>query len=148
MDQEKVEASRAWESGPHLHAHLLLGANRALLSRDLDQAAGAFGPPFIDEALDEGLVGTRDHLVDREFKAADIVMRGQITQIRRAINVVDLDLVLLASLEMILYIKACHPGRVQVVLDVFGHSNALPLIPHLSVEDKNAVSSGEGVHIG
>ena len=74
MDKEEVVAFKARESGSHLHAYFLFGANGALLSRDLDQATGALGPPLINKALYKCLVGARDHLVDREFKAADVVM--------------------------------------------------------------------------
>ena len=74
MDQEEVEAFRVRESGSHLHAHFLFRANRALLSCDLDQATCTLGPSLINKALRESLVGTSDHLMDRELEAANVVM--------------------------------------------------------------------------
>ena len=48
---------------------------------------------------------------------------------------------------MILDIKACDPGRTQVVLDVLSHADFLPCVSDLAVEDEDAVCASESIHI-
>ena len=84
----------------------------------------------------------------RELDAAREIMASQVLYIFLIIDIVDLDLKILPLLKVILHVKALHPRWAQVVHDDLSHSDSLPLIAHLLVEDNHTICSGECIQIG
>lgn len=75
-------------------------------------------------------------------------MTSEVCQVRFIIDIVDLNLVDLAPLEVILHIKALDPAGAQVVHDDLCHANALPLCPCLAIEDSHSIRPRERVQVG
>ena len=75
-------------------------------------------------------------------------MTGQVVDVFLIVDIIDLNLEVLALLEMILHIEALHPLRAQVIHNDFGHAQLLPLVANLLVEDDHTVSTRESVQVG
>ena len=148
MDQEEIHASIAGEFSAHLHDDLLLAASLALLPRDLDDTTLSSGTCLVFERARQCLVPARDDLVDGELDGAGEVVAGQVADVFLVIDVVDLDLKVLALLEVILHIEALYPLWAQVIHNDLGHAQSLPLVPDLLVKDNHAVSARERVQVG
>ena len=148
VDQEEIHTSAAGEASAHLHDDLLLAASLTLLSRDLDSATLSSGTCLVFERAHKCLIPARDDLVDGKLDRASEVVAGQVVDVFLVVDVVDLDLEVLALLEMILHIEALHPLGAQVIHNDFGHSQLLPLVADLFVKDDHAVSARESVQVG
>ena len=147
MDQEKVHATHAWESGAHLHDDFFLSLVRFHLTSDLYSAALASGAPLVDQWSLQCLVTLRDDLVHGELQVANIVMTLQVIHVVLVIDIVNVAPVVLALLKVVLHVEGLDPAGVQVVHDHLRHAQLLPLVSDLLREDHYAIRPRKRVKV-
>ena len=75
-------------------------------------------------------------------------MAREVAWVCSVVDIVDLDLELLAPLKVVLDVETLDPDRVEIVHDDLCHTQALPLRPSLLVEDQEAIRAGECIQVG
>lgn len=81
----------------------------------------------VDQAALQSLVTSRDDLVDRELQAANVVVSGEIVNIRQVVDVIDFGLETFSLLKVVLDVEALDPGGIQVVANYFRDTELVPL---------------------
>lgn len=85
--------------------------------------------------------------MDGKLKATDKVVVGKSSHVDQVVNVVDLNLEVLALLKVVLNVEAFDPLGREVVTNDFSHSNFVPLGARLFVKYHHSVRSRKRIQV-
>ena len=147
MDQEEILASVAREGCGALHENFFRSLEGLLFGGHLDEATLALGSAVVYQLALQCLIPGGDHLVQGELQGADMVVGCEILEPVVVVDVVHLDLVVLALLKVVLYVETFDPDWIKVVHDDFCHANLSPAISSLTIKHAHSICSCESIHI-
>ena len=147
MDQEEILASVAREGCGALHENFFRSLEGLLFGGHLDEATLALGSAVVYHGALQRLIPGGDHLVQGELQGADMVVGCEILEPVVVVDVVHLDLVVLALLKVVLHVESLDPDWIEVVHDDLSRANIGPASFGLAVEHAHPVCAREGVQV-